>query len=63
MVEYGLLVALIAVVGAYAGYTLYRIDHDVHHVGVPASLLAKVKSLPEVGAAGGTGPGLSDAST
>ena len=38
------LVALVTLVGAYAGYTLYRIDHDVHHVGVPASLLAKGKN-------------------
>jgi hypothetical protein len=38
------LVALIALVAAYAGITLYRIDHAVHHVAVPASLLAKGKN-------------------
>jgi hypothetical protein len=38
------LLALIALVAAYAGITLYRIDHAVHHVAVPASLLAKGKN-------------------
>jgi hypothetical protein len=38
------LAALIALVGAYVGITLYRIDHAVHHVAVPASLLAKGKN-------------------
>ena len=38
------LVALVGTVAAYAGYTLYRIDHDVHHVGVPAALLARGKN-------------------
>jgi hypothetical protein len=38
------LLALIAVVAAWAGITLYRIDHAVHHVGVPAALLAKGKN-------------------
>ena len=36
--------ALFAVVAAWIGISLYRIDHDVHHVGVPASLLAKGKN-------------------
>jgi hypothetical protein len=35
---------LIIAVGAYAGITLYRIDHAVHHVQVPASLLARGKN-------------------
>ena len=38
------LFTLLGTVAAFAGYTLYRIDHDVHHVGVPASLLAKGKN-------------------
>ncbi|HVT42252.1 MAG TPA: hypothetical protein VHD39_04655 [Acidimicrobiales bacterium] len=38
------LATIIAVVGAWLGLTLYRIDHAVHHVGVPASLLAKGKN-------------------
>jgi hypothetical protein len=38
------LLALIALVAAYVGYNLYRIDHAVHHVAVPASLLAKGKN-------------------
>jgi hypothetical protein len=38
------LAALIAVVAAWLGISLYRIDHAVHHVGVPASLLAKGKN-------------------
>jgi hypothetical protein len=37
-------VSLVALVAGYAGYTLYKIDHAVHHVGVPASLLAKGKN-------------------
>ena len=37
------LAALIALVAAYVGYSLYKIDHAVHHVPVPASLLAKGK--------------------
>jgi hypothetical protein len=32
---------LVLAVAAYAGISLYRIDHAVHHVAVPASLLAK----------------------
>jgi hypothetical protein len=36
--------ALFALVAAWIGFSLYRIDHDVHHVGVPASLLAKGKN-------------------
>ncbi len=37
----GTALALVAMVGAYLGITLYKIDHAVHHVGVPAALLAK----------------------
>ena len=40
----GSLVTLIALVAAYAGISIYRIDHAVHHVTVPASLLAKGKN-------------------
>jgi hypothetical protein len=40
----GTLFSLIALVVAYAGISLYRIDHAVHHVAVPASLLAKGKN-------------------
>jgi hypothetical protein len=36
--------ALIALVAAYIGISLYKIDHAVHHVAVPASLLAKGKN-------------------
>ena len=35
------LVALILLAAGWVGLSLYRIDHAVHHVGVPASLLAK----------------------
>jgi hypothetical protein len=38
------LIALIALAAAYVGISLYRIDHAVHHVPVPASLLAKGKN-------------------
>jgi hypothetical protein len=38
------LVSFIAIVGAWIGISLYKIDHAVHHVGVPASLLAKGKN-------------------
>jgi hypothetical protein len=38
------LVSLIALVGGYVGYTLYKIDHAVHHIGIPASLLARGKN-------------------
>jgi hypothetical protein len=38
------LLALIALVAAYIGISLYKIDHAVHHVAVPASLLAKGKN-------------------
>jgi hypothetical protein len=38
------LLALIALVASYVGYSLYRIDHEVHHVAVPAWLLAKGKN-------------------
>jgi hypothetical protein len=33
--------ALILLAGSWIGFNLYRIDHAVHHVGVPASLLAR----------------------
>jgi len=36
--------ALLLLVAAWIGISLYRIDHAVHHVGVPASLLAKGKN-------------------
>jgi hypothetical protein len=36
-------VGLVALVAAFVGYSIWRIDHDVHHVAVPASLLAKGK--------------------
>ena len=35
---------LVAAAGAWAGVSIYRIDHAVHHVGLPASLLAKGKN-------------------
>jgi hypothetical protein len=38
------LVALILVLASFIGYSLYRIDHAVHHVGVSASLLAQGKN-------------------
>jgi hypothetical protein len=38
------LAALILVAGSWIGISLYHIDHAVHHVGVPASLLAKGKN-------------------
>ena len=38
------LLALILLVAGWVGISLYRIDHAVHHVGVPASLLAKGKN-------------------
>ena len=38
------LVALLAVVGGWIGISLYKIDHAVHHVAVPASLLAQGKN-------------------
>ena len=38
------LATLIALAAAYVGISLYRIDHAVHHVAVPASLLAKGKN-------------------
>jgi hypothetical protein len=38
------LLAFIALAGAWIGISLYKIDHAVHHVGVPASLLAKGKN-------------------
>jgi hypothetical protein len=38
------LAALIALIAAYVGISLYKIDHAVHHVSIPASLLAKGKN-------------------
>ncbi|HWF16883.1 MAG TPA: hypothetical protein VG244_11935 [Acidimicrobiales bacterium] len=38
------LLALVLFVGAWIGIGLYKIDHAVHHVGVPAALLAKGKN-------------------
>ncbi len=38
------LVALVIVVASFVGFSLYRIDHAVHHVGVSASLLARGKN-------------------
>ena len=37
-------VALVLLAAGWIGLGLYRIDHAVHHVGVPASLLAKGKN-------------------
>jgi hypothetical protein len=36
--------AVVLVAGSWIGLSLYRIDHAVHHVGVPASLLARGKN-------------------
>ena len=38
------LVALIVLAGSWIGVSLYRIDHAVHHVGIPAWLLARGKN-------------------
>ena len=38
------LFALVATIATIAGISLWRIDHNVHHVGVPAALLAKGKN-------------------
>ncbi|MFZ0250337.1 MAG: hypothetical protein WAL61_10360 [Acidimicrobiales bacterium] len=38
------LIAFLLIAGSWVGLSLYRIDHAVHHVGVPASLLAKGKN-------------------
>jgi len=38
------LVGLLLLAGSWVGFSLYRIDHAVHHVGVPASLLARGKN-------------------
>jgi hypothetical protein len=38
------LVAFILLAGSWIGFNLYRIDHAVHHVGVPATLLAQGKN-------------------
>lgn len=40
----GALFTLIAAAGAWIGIGIYKIDHAVHHVVVPASLLAKGKN-------------------
>jgi hypothetical protein len=40
----GSLFVLIALVAAWIGIGIYKIDHAVHHVVVPASLLAKGKN-------------------
>jgi hypothetical protein len=40
----GTLFALLALAGAWIGISIYKIDHAVHHVAVPASLLAKGKN-------------------
>jgi hypothetical protein len=40
----GTLFALIALAAAWIGIGIYKIDHAVHHVEVPASLLAKGKN-------------------
>jgi hypothetical protein len=40
----GTCLALIMAAGLYVGYTIYKIDHAVHHVGVPASILARGKN-------------------
>jgi hypothetical protein len=38
------LLALILAVAGFIGFSLYRIDHAVHHVGISASLLARGKN-------------------
>ena len=38
------LFALVATLATLVGVSLWRIDHNVHHVGVPAALLAKGKN-------------------
>jgi hypothetical protein len=38
------LLALLLLAAGWIGISLYRIDHAVHHVGVPASLLAQGKN-------------------
>jgi hypothetical protein len=38
------LLTLLALVGGWIGFSLYKIDHAVHHVAVPASLLAQGKN-------------------
>jgi hypothetical protein len=40
----GGLLALLALAAAWIGIGIYKIDHAVHHVAVPASLLAKGKN-------------------
>jgi hypothetical protein len=41
IVSGSVLLALVLLVGSWIGISLYRIDHAVHHVRVPASLLAR----------------------
>ena len=38
------LFAVMAILATLVGVSLWRIDHNVHHVGVPAALLAKGKN-------------------
>ncbi len=38
------LTVVIALVGSWIGITFYRIDHAVHHVTIPAALLARGKN-------------------
>jgi hypothetical protein len=38
------LLALVLLAAGWIGISLYRIDHAVHHLGIPASLLAKGKN-------------------
>ena len=44
LVTGGGLLTLIALAAAWVGISIYKIEHAVHHVGVPASLLAKGKN-------------------
>ncbi len=39
-----LLAAFVLLAATWIGVSLYRIDHAVHHIGLPASLLAKGKN-------------------
>jgi len=39
-----LLAVVVATLGGLAGLTIYRIDHAVHHVSLPAGLLARGKN-------------------
>ena len=44
LVTGGGLLTLIALAAAWVGISIYKIEHAVHHVGVPASLLAEGKN-------------------